>query len=190
MSLANARAGMNPEIRPQDDLFGHVNGRWLDTVEIPADKSSWGPFAQLAEIAEEQVHAIVAELAAGTPADDDGRKIAALYASFMDEATAAERGLDPVAPQLRAVGELRDIRQLAVILGEYERTGVSGLFGVYVDTDDRNSDRYLVKIGQGGLGLPDETYYRDDKFAEVRAKYVEYLTELLTLAGYSEPAAA
>jgi putative endopeptidase len=190
MSLANARAGMNQEIRPQDDLFGHVNGHWLDTVVIPADKSSWGPFTELADLAEEQVHAIVSELAAGSPADEDGRKIAALYNSFMDEAAAAGRGLDPVRPQLAAVAQLRDLRELAVFIGEFERTGGSGLFGIYIDTDDRDSDRYLVKIAQGGLGLPDESYYRDEKFAEIRTKYVAFLTELLTLAGYPEPAVA
>src|ERR1700723_2136327 len=141
MSLANARAGMNPEIRPQDDLFGHVNGHWLDTVVIPADKSSWGPFTELADLAEQQVHAIISELAAATPADEDGRKIAALYTSFMDEAAAAARGLDPVRPQLTAVAELRDVGGLAAFIGEFERTGGSGLFGVYIDTDDRDSDR-------------------------------------------------
>ena len=73
--LDDAREGMNPDIRPQDDLFGHVNGRWLDTAEIPSDRSSWGPFVQLADTAEEQVHAIIEELAAAQPpVDTDGRQ--------------------------------------------------------------------------------------------------------------------
>jgi putative endopeptidase len=196
MSLASARTGMNPEIRPQDDLFGYVNGQWLATVEIPADQPSWGPAVQLAEAAEKQVNAIIQELAAGVAspsgedASADARKIAALYTSFMDEAAVAERGLEPVRPLLRAVGELSDRRELAAFLGEFERSGGSGLFGSYIDTDDHDSDRYIVKIVQGGLGLPDESYYREEKFADVRAKYVEYLTELLTLAEYPDPAAA
>ena len=70
---------------------------------------------------------------------------------------------------------LRDVRDLAAFLGEFERIGGSGLFGSYVDTDGRNSDRYLVNLVQGGLGLPDESYYRDEKFAEIREKYVAYL---------------
>jgi endothelin-converting enzyme/putative endopeptidase len=193
--LDGARAGMNPDIRPQDDLFGHVNGQWLQTVEIPADRSSWGPFVQLADTAEEQVKLIIQELAAGVaaaPAEagDNARKIAALYTSFMDEGAAAERGADPVRPQLRAVAELRDTRELAAFLGGFERTGGSGLFGLYVNTDDRDSDRYLVNIVQGGLGLPDESYYRDEKFAEIRTKYVDYLTRLFTFAEYPDPAAA
>jgi putative endopeptidase len=188
---------MNPEIRPQDDLFGHVNGRWLDTVEIPADLSSWGPGIQLQEAAELQVHAIIAELAdrisQGAPPTDatseDARKIAALYTSFMDEATAEKRGLQPVRSQLLAVAEIADTRQLAAFLGEFQRCGGAGLFLPFVTTDAGNSDRYLVNIDQGGLGLPDESYYRDGKFADVRAKYVGYLTELFTLAEHREPAA-
>ncbi len=188
---------MNPQIRPQDDLFGYVNGRWLDTVEIPADRSSWGPGVQLQEIAELQVHAIIAELAERNlqgPTDtdsvsEDARKIATLYTSFMDELTAETRGLEPVRSQLQAVAELADTRQLAAFLGEFERVGGAGLFRCFVTTDDGNSDRYLINIEQGGLGLPDESYYRDEKFADVRAKYVAYLTEIFRLAEHREPAA-
>ncbi|MGO8960354.1 MAG: M13 family metallopeptidase [Streptosporangiaceae bacterium] len=195
--LDGARAGMNPQIRPQDDLFGYVNGRWLDTVEIPADRSSWGPGVQLQEIAELQVHAIIAELAERNlqgPTDtdsvsEDARKIATLYTSFMDELTAETRGLEPVRSQLQAVAELADTRQLAAFLGEFERVGGAGLFRCFVTTDDGNSDRYLINIEQGGLGLPDESYYRDEKFADVRAKYVAYLTEIFRLAEHREPAA-
>jgi len=191
---------MNTQIRPQDDLFGHVNGTWLDTVDIPSDRSSWGPFVQLADIAEEQVRAIIEETAsghlpknaeaegeAGSPSASSAAergKIAALYASFMDEAAVEARGLEPVRPLLDAVAGLRDVRDLAAFVGELERIGGAGLFGSYVDTDDRNSDRYLFNIVQGGLGLPDESYYRDEKFAEIREKYVAYLTRLLTLADH------
>ncbi len=69
--------------------------------------------------------------------------------------------------------------ELAAFLGEFERRGGGGLFGSYVDTDDRNSDRYLVNLVQGGIGLPDESYYREEKFAEIRAKYVDYLEKML-----------
>ncbi|WP_121257479.1 M13 family metallopeptidase [Nocardioides ferulae] len=188
--LEDARPGMNPDIRPQDDLFGHVNGRWLDETEIPSDRSSWGPFVQLADVAEQQVHAIVEELAAAErdTLDDDSRKIADLYASFMDTEAIAARGLAPARPLIDAVAGLRDVRDLAAFLGEFERIGGHGLFGSYVDTDDRNSDRYLFHLVQGGLGLPDESYYRDDKFAEVREKYVAYLERLLSLADVPDAA--
>lgn len=187
--LDDARPGMNPDIRPQDDLFGHVNGRWLDETEIPSDRSSWGPFVQLADVAEAQVRDIITSIAE-TPAaelDDEGRKIGDLFASFMDEATIDKLGTRPIQPLVAGVAGLRDIRDLAAFLGEFERIGGAGLFGSYVDTDDRNSDRYLFHITQGGLGLPDESYYREDKFAEIREKYVAYLTRLLEL-GESEAA--
>ncbi|HEY0949930.1 M13 family metallopeptidase [Nocardioides sp.] len=192
--LDDARAGMNPDIRPQDDLFGHVNGRWLDETEIPADRSSWGPFVELSDAAEEHVHAIIEDLArkvlAGEEVDDDAHKIGDLFASFMDTDTIARRGLAPVRPLVDAVAGLRDIRDLAAFLGEFERIGGHGMFGSYVDTDSKNSDRYLFNLVQGGLGLPDESYYRDDKFAEIREKYVAYLTTLFGLGEHPDPGAA
>ncbi|GAB3198101.1 M13 family metallopeptidase [Nocardioides hungaricus] len=189
-TLDDARPGMNPDIRPQDDLFGHVNGRWLDETEIPSDRSSWGPFVQLAEAAEEHVHAIIEDLAArvaaGEDVDEEAHKIGDLFASFMDEEAVNARGTAPIRPLVNAVEGLRDVRDLAAFLGEFERIGGHGLFGSYVDTDSKDSDRYLFNLLQGGLGLPDESYYRDEKFAEVRDKYVAYLTRLFTLAGHED----
>jgi putative endopeptidase len=194
--LDDARPGMDPETRPQDDLFGHVNGRWLTEAEIPSDRSSWGAFVKLADDAEQQVREIIEGLADRVAADgDDGvdqdaRKIGALYASFMDEDRINKLGLRPVQPLLSAVNTLRDVRDLAAFLGEFERVGGYGLFGSYVNTDDRDSDRYVLNVFQGGLGLPDESYYRDDKFAEVRDKYVSYLEKVLGLAGHDDAAGA
>src|SRR4051794_16921213 len=185
---------MDLSVRPQDDLFGHVNGRWLTTTEIPPDKGSWGPFVQLADVAEEQVRAIIEELAERVVAgeqglDGDAMRIACLYASFMDEATVDRLGTAPMRPLLDAVASLRDVRDLAAFLGEFEQVGGSGVFGFYVDVDGKNSERCLVNLTQGGLGLPDESYYHDEKFAEVREKYVAYVTRMFELAGHDEPAA-
>src|SRR5690348_6259553 len=180
---------MDPDIRPQDDLFGHVNGRWLETTEIPSDRASWGPFVTLADQAEEQVKAIIEELAAEGGADADARKIGDLYASFMDEAAVEALGAKPLEPIFAEIDALTDVGQLGEYLGRYERRGGGGVFGSYVDTDDRNSDRYLVHISQGGIGLPDESYYREEKYAEIRGKYVDYLEKLLTLGGRPEPRA-
>ncbi len=182
-TLDDARPGMDHDVRPQDDLFGHVNGTWLRDTEIPSDKSSWGPFVSLADTAEEQVRIIIEELSAGEGATEEARKIGDLYASFMDTATVDKLGTRPIRPLVTAVVGLRDNRDLAAFLGEFERVGGSGLFGSYVDTDARKSDRYLFNLTQGGLGLPDESYYRDEKFAEIRDKYVAYLARLLDLGG-------
>lgn len=190
--LDDARAGMDPDIRPQDDLFGHVNGRWLAETEIPADRSSWGPFVQLADVAEQQVRAIIEELSA-QPSEqqtEDARKIGDLFTSFMAVDRINELGSTPVEPLVAAATGLRDVRDLAAFLGELERIGGHGLFGSYVNTDAKDSDRYLFHLGQGGLGLPDESYYRDEKFAETREKYVDYLERLLRLGGHEAPSRA
>jgi putative endopeptidase len=193
-TLDDAREGMDLSVRPQDDLFGHVNGRWLDTVEIPADKGGWGPFMMLADAAEAQVRVIIEELAervvSGEQAlDGDAARIASLYASFMDEATVDALGTQPIQPLLDAVASLRDTRDLAAFLGEFEQVGGSGPFGVYVDSDAKDSDRSLLNFVQGGLGLPDESYYHDEKFAEIREKYVAFLTRMFELLGRADAAA-
>ncbi len=192
--LDDAREGMDLDVRPQDDLFGHVNGRWLVDTEIPSDRSSWGPFVQLADVAEEQVHRIIEDLASiatdsdgSTDLNPDAQKIGDLFASFMDESRIERLGIRPVRPLVEAVSRLRDVRDLAAFLGEFERIGGHGLFGSYVNNDDRDADRYIFHFAQGGLGLPDESYYRDDKFAEIREKYVAYLATLLRLADHGDP---
>ncbi len=192
--LDDAREGMDLDVRPQDDLFGHVNGRWLEETEIPSDRSAWGAFYALDETAELQVRDIVTEFASasadGTGLTDEQRKIADLFNSFMDADAIEARGLDPVRPLLDRVAALQDVRELGGFLGELERTGGGGLFGTYIDTDSRDSDRYLFHIAQGGLGLPDKEYYTDEKFAETREKYAGYLTAMLGLAGYDDAAGA
>jgi endothelin-converting enzyme/putative endopeptidase len=180
---------MDLSVRPQDDLFGHVNGRWLATEEIPSDRASWGAGSQLAEQAELQVRAIVEECAAvstdgaaekGSPT----QQIGDLWTSFMDEETIEALGAAPLAGDLARLGEVTDHAGLAAFIGGFERRGGGGFFRAYVDSDDRNSDRYLVKMLQGGIGLPDESYYREEKFAEIRDAYVAHLERLFTLAGF------
>ncbi|WP_317846294.1 M13 family metallopeptidase [Nocardioides rotundus] len=192
--LDDARAGMDPDIRPQDDLFGHMNGQWLATEEIPSDRSSWGPFVQLADVAEDQVRQIIEDLSTGAleeiPDPAEAEKLAALHASFMDTAEVERRGTEPLRPLLAEVAGLQSTADLAAFLGAFERTGGSGLFGMYIDTDRKDSDRYLVYAMQGGLGLPDESYYREEKFAEIRERYAAYLERMFTLAGYDDPAGA
>jgi endothelin-converting enzyme/putative endopeptidase len=192
--LDAAREGFDLTVRPQDDLYGHVNGTWYRETEIPADKSGWGAFMVLADQAEAQVRVIIEELAEKVVAgeqslDGDAARIASLYASFMDEQRIESLGAVPIQPLLEAVESLRDVRDLAAYLGELEQVGGSGPFGVFVDVDSKNSERCLVNIVQGGLGLPDESYYHDEKFAEIREKYVEFLTTMFTLAGRAEAAA-
>jgi len=174
---------MDTAIRPQDDLFGHVNGAWLRDFQIPDDKASAGAFMVLVDEAEAQVREII-------EGASEGSKIGDLYASFMDEEAIRAAGARPIQPLVAAVDGLRDVADLAAFLGEFERIGGHGLFGGYVNTDDKASDRYVFNLLQGGLGLPDESYYRDEKFAEIREKYVAYLSRLFKLGGVADAAGA
>ncbi|HSJ21576.1 MAG TPA: M13-type metalloendopeptidase [Nocardioidaceae bacterium] len=181
--LDDAKSGMNPDIRPQDDLFGHVNGTWFETAEIPSDRAMWGAFVELAELSEKRVREIIEDAAAGRIGGDHGKKIGDLYASFMDEERVEELGAEPIADMLRDAAKVADTGELLHFVGELERLGGGGLFGSYVDTDDRDSDRYLLNVLQGGLGLPDESYYRDERFAEIREAYLVHLTRTFALVG-------
>ncbi len=189
--LDDARPGMDPDVRPQDDLFRHVNGRWLESTDIPADRSAWGSFVVLAEQSEARVRAIIERLAGGHHEHgSNAQKIGDLFTSFMDEDRIESLGAEPVRADLEAVAALADLRALSEFVGGLERRGGSGFFGAYVNTDDRNSERYLVTVVQGGIGLPDESYYRDEKFADIRTAYLDHVDRLLTLAGWADPAGA
>ncbi|WP_166868318.1 M13 family metallopeptidase [Salinibacterium sp. ZJ70] len=176
---------LDPAVRPQDDLFRHVNGKWIARTEIPSDKARYGSFYLLAEAAEEAVREIIEE-AQGAPTGTEERKIGDLYASFMDEDEIEARGWDPIRADLASVASLTDIRTFAHALGAFERTGVGGFFGAFVDNDPGDPERYLVFLEQAGLGLPDESYYREEKFEAIRTAYVEYLERMLTLAGFDK----
>jgi endothelin-converting enzyme/putative endopeptidase len=186
--LDDAREGMDTSVRVQDDLFGHVNGTWLATSEIPADRAAWGPFVALADVAEQHVREIIEACAAGEVDGPEAVKIGDLFASFMDEERVEALGHTPILPLLAEIDALTDLASLARFLGSFERRGGSSVFASYVNTDDTNSERYVLNILQGGIGLPDESYYREEKNAEIREKYVAYLERILELAERPDPA--
>ena len=178
---------LDPEVRPQDDLFRHMNGKWIARSEIPADKARWGSFMMLAEDAEKAVREIIVE-AQTAPAGSLERKFGDLYTSFLDEERIEALGATPLRDDLAAVDAVTTISELLSTLGRLERGGVAGAFHPYVDNDPGNPERYLVFIAQGGIGLPDESYYREEKFAEIRTKYQEFLERMFTLAGFADAA--
>ena len=178
---------LDPAVRPQDDLFRHVNGQWIDRTEIPADKARYGSFYVLAEEAEQAVRAIIEAAQSAAPGTEE-RKIGDLYASFMNEQRIEELGWSPVAEELAAAASATDLMSFAQILGRLERAGVGGFIQAFVDNDPGNPERYLVFLEQGGLGLPDESYYREDKFAEIRAAYLAHLERMLAMAGLDDAA--
>lgn len=173
---------LDPETRPQDDLFWHVNGKWIERTEIPSDKARYGSFYLLAEEAEKAVRDIIVE-AQDAASGTEERKFGDLYASFMDEARVEELGSAPLAPMLSDIDGITTVEEVLKGLGRLERTGITGFSQLFVDNDPGNPERYLVFLEQGGLGLPDESYFREEKFAEVRGKYVSFLESMFTLAG-------
>jgi putative endopeptidase len=179
---------VDSEVRPQDDLFGHVNGRWLDEYDIPADRATDGAFRTLADRAEEQVRDIITSASAADGPDAarnsgsiDAARIGDLYASFMDTDTVARVGVAPLQAELATIAAADTPEALAEVLGRLQRTGIGGGTGVYVDTDSKDSTRYLLHMSQSGLGLPDESYYRDAAHAEILAGYPAHIARMFTL---------
>ena len=187
MTVDAARSGIDlsyidPTIRPQDDLFGHVNGRWLAEYAMPADRATDGAFRELYDRAEEQVHEIITNAAVGSPASGtDEQRIGDLYGSFVDEQAVEERGLAPLLDELAAIDAADGPDALAAVVGGLQRTGVGGGVGLYVDTDSKDSSRYLVHVSQSGLGLPDESYYRDEQHAAILGAYPAHIAAMLAL---------
>ncbi|CAM3058591.1 Neutral endopeptidase [Arthrobacter ulcerisalmonis] len=179
-------------VRPQDDLYQHVNGAWLKVTEIPDDRSLEGTFTALRDGSEAAVRDII-EAAAAKAEQASGieRKIGDLYTSFMDETTAEAKGIEPIRQRLADVFGTTSTAELVALTGRLFRADVSGLFSIYPSPDAGNPDRVLLYLGQGGLGLPDESYYRDEKFAPMVTAYREHVARILALADVADaPAAA
>ncbi|MEH3089844.1 MAG: peptidase M13 [Microbacterium arborescens] len=181
-------AELSPDIRPQDDLFRHVNGSWLARTEIPDDKARWGSFHVIAEQAERDVRAIIDE-ATTAESGTVQRKIGDLFTSFMDTERVDALGAEPLRPQLARVDAVDSIPALLTTVGELEREGIGGMIGTFIEPDPGNPERYVVFFVQGGLSLPDESYYRLDGFADTRAAFRGYAQRMLELAGVEDAAA-
>jgi len=181
------RSTFDLRVRPQDDLYRHVNGGWLKTAQFPPDKAYIGIGEELSDTVRQQLRALIeeADTPASRSADAEAVKLADFYASFMDEAALERLGLAPLATELAAIDAVADVAQLAPAFARLDRIGVATPFGVYVGQDDRDATRYVPMLAQSGLGLPDRDYYlqlKDAKFRAVRAKYLPYLARLLALA--------
>ncbi|MBN9174734.1 MAG: peptidase M13 [Microbacterium sp.] len=182
-------SSLSAEIRPQDDLFRHVNGEWIDTTDIPEDKARWGSFHLIAEQAEKDVRAIVEESQDAEPGTET-RKIGDLYTSFLDTERIDALGAGPLADQLAVVDGIDSVPAFLTAVGGLERDGVGGIVDLYVEPDPGDPQRYVPFLVQSGLTLPDESYYRLDNFADTRTAYREHIARILSLAGVADAAAA
>ena len=184
-------SNIDASVRPQDDLYQHVNGTWLKSTEIPDDRPLEGTFTALRDGSELAVKEIIEDAAArGAESTGIEQKIGDLYNSFMDEAAVEAKGLEPIRQRLAEVFATRTPAELVALSGRLFRADVGGLFYIYPAPDAGNPDRILLYTGQGGLGLPDESYYRDGKFAAVVQAYTDHVATVFALAGVADPAGA
>ncbi len=188
-------AGIDPQVRAQDDFFRHSQGKWLSGVEIPGDRSSWGAFNVAQESVEGQVRAIIekAEQDKARKPGSDAQKIGDYYASFMDEARRNALGLKPLQAERARIAALDSKRGIGALVAHLNRIDAGGPLDMGVRQDARDSSRYVVGIRQSGLGLPNRDYFLSDKDArlsDIRAKYQQHIEKMLALAGHAQAADA
>jgi putative endopeptidase len=185
---------IDPAVRPQDDFYDYLNGKWMKTVEIPADKSSWGSFAKLRDDTLPQLRGIIEKSAAGNPArGTDAQRIGDYYASFMDEAKLEQLGIAPLNGELAKIAALKDKSELPALLAHLGKIGVNVPYDFGIHQDNKDSTKYVADISQSGLGMPDRDYYLkpdDAKLADAKAKYLTHVEKVLAMAGDKNAAAS
>ena len=186
-------ANIDKSVRPQDDLYRHVNGAWLARTEIPADRSNYGSFTKLQDDVQANLKVIVEEAAAAkAPQGSEQQAVGDFYASFMDAARAEQLGLAPLAPEFARIVAIEDRAGLLDYLARAKAIGISNPVAVEIVPDPKRPDVNTVWVMQSGLAMPDRDYYLKDEanFAEIRAQYVAYVTDVLAMAGRKDAAAA
>ena len=166
---------MDLKVKPNDDFFRFVNGSWLDKTEIPADKTSWGSFNELRQKTDKDALEILAEASKNPKykSNTDQGKAINLYKTIMDTEGRNKKGLSPLKPYLAKINAVKNTKDLQALFIEMDPIGGIGFFGVGIGSDAKNSNRNVINIGPGSLGLPDRDYYvSDDKDSkEKREKY-------------------
>ena len=172
--------GMNRSVAPGDNFYQYANGTWAKNTAIPADKSNYGMFTVLDDLSRERTRGIIDEAS-----KDPNSKIGAAYASFMDTTAVEAKGLAPFQPWLNEIKAVDSKSDLPAIYAKADRMSISTPFPSYVGLDDKMNTQYAYTMVQGGIGLPDRDYYlgTDARMADIRAKYLQHLTNVLTLAG-------
>jgi len=186
-------AMMDTTVRPQDDFYSYMNGTWVRTFQIPADKPYYGVFTRLRDKSDQDVRTIIDEAAATTdaPKGSDMQKVGDMYRSFMDTVRLEQLGLNPIKEDLEAIQLLKSRDDLIRRCAYFMKTGVPTPFIAFIDQDAKQSTQYIVNLYQGGLSMPDRDYYlsNDARLKEIRAKFRTHLEHIFTMAGYADAAA-
>lgn len=175
----------DPDVKPGDDFYRFANGGWLDSTEIPSDRSSVGFSTDMRDRNEERIAAVIADLAASNVRrGTDEQLIRDLYRSFMDQERIEERGLKPIANDLKRIARVKTHEDVAALMAD-PALSLDGPFGASVWIDSKNPDAYTVWVGHSGLGLPDKSYYEreTERMTEMRASYRAHIGRMLALAG-------
>lgn len=185
---------MDKKVKPSDNFFRYVNGTWVDNTEIPGDKTRWGSFDELRETTNNDALAILKEAAGNKnlKKGTDQWKAAALYRTIMDTVARNKKGIAPLKPYLAKIDKVKTVKDLQALLTEMEPEGGLGFFGAGIGADSKNSNRNVVYISPGSLGLPDRDYYVSDDAdsKEKREKYVLHVARMLKYLGYNDKQAA
>jgi predicted metalloendopeptidase len=179
-------------VRPQDDFYRYVNGKWLKSYVMPADKSRYGSFNALRDKSEKDVKNIIDQLAGQTyRKDTDEQKISDLYKSYMDEEQIEAAGMAVIDSDLAQIDTIKNYDDLLAYMS-YADKYTDSPFGLFVYIDLKDSNSYITYVGQSGIGLPDRDYYlnEDDKFKNIRAKYLILIENQFKNAGFKNPADA
>ncbi|MDP5028201.1 MAG: M13 family metallopeptidase, partial [Flavobacterium sp.] len=184
---------MDKTINPADDFNRYVNGAWLDKTEIPADRTRWGSFDELRKNTDDDVMAILKEAINDKTIDpnSDQAKAISLYKTVLDTVSRNKAGINPLKPYLAKINAVQNADQLVALLAEMEPEMGLGFFGSYIGADAKNSNKNVIYVGTGSLGLPDRDYYVSDApdNKEKREKYVAHVTRMLQYIGESEATA-
>jgi len=188
------KADMDTNVRAQDNFYRHVNGGWMKNNDIPNDKTIIGSFYDLRDEADDDVKAIIEELAATQNLKEgtDEQKVADLFRSYMDTKKRNAAGIKPIQTIFDSINSIKDKTELARFFGSHSSLGISSPLALYISIDAKNSSRYATHIWQNGLSLPDRDYYFNEaeRFVKIRQGYVEHITKMFKLAGFKEAKAA
>ena len=186
---------MDKSVRPQDDFFKFMSGKWLATADIPADRGRFGSFDQLRDLSEQRSHDIILALVNNDQwkAGSNQQKITDLYLSFMDEARANALDIKPLQASFAQIDAINDKASLPGLMAELGKLGINSPVAVGINQDARDSSRYAVYVSQNGLTMPDRDYYlkQDDaKLQGFREAYLKHLEKMLTMSGHAKPEVA
>lgn len=186
-------SAIDHSVRPQDDFFRHVNGAWLNTTDIPSDKSSYSVFNVLYDDTQKRLKQLVISASESNAAEGtNDQKLGDMYLSYMNETLANELGISPLSAELKQIEAVDNRQALAKMIGELSQYGISSPIGAYVYADAKNPDINTLYLTQSGLSLPDKSYYTkpEQKYVKFRAAMVTYVENLLAAAGHPSAASA